>query len=195
MARSIEFDYATALDRATWLFWRNGYGDTSLRDLLKVMEIGEGSFYNTLKSKKNLYMACLNHYSETEGLKRGHALKSAPTASSGVRALFSAVLDCLDNPNTPSRLCMLAAMMSEDVLADAELREFAERGIATFSQQLARKIKSDKDAGKLKLEVDPKAVASVIVTYLQGLWRMALISYDRPRFERQISVFLSGFGL
>lgn len=195
MARSIEFDYPAALDRATWLFWKNGYAGTSLRDLLKAMEIGEGSFYNTLKSKKNLYLECLKHYSATEGQKRGFALQSAPTASQGVRALFEAVLDCLDHPETPSRLCMLAAMMSEDVLADDDLREFAEHGIASFTRQLVKKLKSAKDAGVLPPQFDPKAVAPVLVTYLQGMWRMALIAYDRPRFERQIDAFLKALGL
>jgi len=27
------------------VFWKDGYAGTSLRDLLKVMGIGEGSFY------------------------------------------------------------------------------------------------------------------------------------------------------
>jgi TetR/AcrR family transcriptional repressor of nem operon len=35
----------------------------------------------------------------------------------------------------------------------------------------------------------------VIVTYLQGLWRMALVSYDRTQFERQIDLFLTSLGL
>ena len=52
MARTREFEYTTTLEKATRLFWKSGYADTSLRDLLKEMEIGESSFYNTLKSKK-----------------------------------------------------------------------------------------------------------------------------------------------
>jgi TetR/AcrR family transcriptional regulator, transcriptional repressor for nem operon len=35
----------------------------------------------------------------------------------------------------------------------------------------------------------------VVSTYMQGLWRMALVSYDRSRFEQQIEVFLTGLGL
>ena len=80
MARAIAFDYDRALERATWLFWKSGYAGTSLRDLLKIMDIGEGSFYNTLKSKKQLYLACVRRYEETEGRKRGQALMSASTA-------------------------------------------------------------------------------------------------------------------
>jgi len=37
--------------------------------------------------------------------------------------------------------------------------------------------------------------ASVILTYLQGLWRMALVKFERPGFERQVDTFLQGQGL
>jgi len=56
MARALEFDYDKAIDKATRVFWKNGYSGTSLRDLLKAIGIGEGSFYNTLTSKKKLYL-------------------------------------------------------------------------------------------------------------------------------------------
>jgi TetR/AcrR family transcriptional repressor of nem operon len=163
MARAIAFDYDRALERATWLFWKSGYAGTSLRDLLKIMDIGEGSFYNTLKSKKQLYLACVRRYEETEGRKRGQALMSAPTASRGIHALFGAVLDCLDNPSTPSRL--------------------------------VERLSQDRDEGRLPATLDPHVTASVVVTYLQGIWRMALVDYDRPRFERQIDAFLTALGL
>ena len=195
MARTIAFDYERALGNATWLFWRDGYAGTSLRDLLKVMGIGEGSFYNTLKSKKQLYLECLKRYEETEGLKRGQALMSASTASQGVRALFGIVLDCLDDPQTPSRLCMMAAMVSEEVLADPDLRKRVEDGMANLQARLAGRLSQDQDAGVLPRTIEPQTIASVIITYAQGIWRMALVDYDRPRFERQIDAFLTGVGL
>src|ERR1700761_4217483 len=135
MTGVIAFDYERALDKATWLFWKNGYTGTSVRDLLKVMGIGEGSFYNTLKSKKRLFLECLWRYDEREGRKRSHALMSAPTASLGIRALFGSVLDCLDSPETPSRLCMFAAMASEEVLSDPDLRQRVEDRMERYKMQ------------------------------------------------------------
>src|SRR5215471_206663 len=107
MARRIEFDYEGAIDKATRVFWKKGYSNTSLRDLLKAMGIGEGSFYNTVKSKKALYLLCLKRYGETVSRRRLDALRSGSTAQEGVRAFFKAVLDELDVPGTP-RICMLA---------------------------------------------------------------------------------------
>jgi TetR/AcrR family transcriptional repressor of nem operon len=195
MAGVIAFDYERALDKATWLFWKNGYTGTSLRDLLKVMGIGEGSFYNTLKSKKRLFLECLKRYDETEGRKRSLALMSAPTAGLGVRALFISILDCLDSPGTPSRLCMFAAMACEDVLSDPELRKAVEDRMKRYEAQLVERLSQDREAGRLPVDLDPRLTASVIATYQQGLWRMALMEYDRVRFSRQIDVFLTALGL
>src|SRR5271163_4813410 len=98
MGRSIEFNYDKAIEKATRLFLKTGYSNTSLRDLLKVMNIGEGSFYNTLKSKKNLYLVCVQHYRERVALKRESALYSAPSAKEGVRAMFKVIFDEMDDP-------------------------------------------------------------------------------------------------
>ena len=64
MARAAEFDYNKAIDKATRVFWKQGYPGTSRRDLLKAIGIGEGSFYNTLKSKKRSFS---NASSTTKG--------------------------------------------------------------------------------------------------------------------------------
>ena len=195
MANVIAFDYGHALDRAMGLFWRDGYAGTSLRDLLKCMGIGEGSFYNSFKSKKQLYGKCLDRYEATEGPKRGRAFMSATTASQGIRALFSVVLDCLDDPQTPSRLCMMAAMVSEEVLVDPDLRQRVEGGMSKLQARITERLDEDSASGALPRDLDPQTTAMVVITYVQGLWRMAMVSYDRSRFERQIDVFLTGLGL
>jgi len=92
MARALEFDYDKAIDKATRVFWKNGYSGTSLRDLLKAIGIGEGSFYNTLKSKKQLYLECLKRYNDTVGRRRAAALFSPSSAKAtihGPRAFAS----------------------------------------------------------------------------------------------------------
>jgi len=57
------------------------------------------------------------------------------------------------------------------------------------------RLSADKQAGLLPPDLEPQVVAPIIITYLQGLWRMALVSYDRSKFEQQIDTFLNGLGL
>ena len=195
MARTLEFDYTAALERATLLFWENGYVGTSQRDLLDTMEIGGGSFHNTFKSKKNAYLECLKHYNATVNRQRGEAFFSAPTAAEGVRALFNAVLDCLDKPNTPSPVCLMADSISTRVFAEAELRDYVQEQMSTLARLMTARLRADKKAGLLPSEFEPETVVQVILIYLQGVWRMALVSYDRKRFEGQNELFLKSLGL
>ena len=194
MARALEFDYDKAIDRATRVFWKKGYADTSLRDLLKAIGIGEGSFYNTLKSKKQLYLECLKHYNNTVGRRRGEALFSPSSAKEGVRGLFKTVLDDLDDPQTP-RVCLLARSVSSDVLAERELKKLVQSDMAAFVGAFSKRLKSAKDTGELPSEFEAEVVAQIIATYLQGLFRSALLSYNRPQLERQIDQFLTSLGL
>ncbi|WP_395606493.1 TetR/AcrR family transcriptional regulator [Pseudomonas sp. B22129] len=195
MARKIAFDYDQAVDKAKVLFWQRGYVATGLRDLLKVMDIGESSFYNSLKSKKHLYLACVQRYEDDVVARRLEALVSAPTAAAGIRAFFTAILDDLDTAQLPSPLCMVAAMVTDVVLSDPELRERAEQGLEAVRGIMCERLIEDQASGVLPASLDPQVTASVLLTYLQGLWRMALVKFERPVFEQQVNAFLRGMGL
>ena len=194
MGRGIEFDYGKAIDRATRVFWKTGYSNTSLRDLLRAMKIGEGSFYNTVKSKKNLYLECLKHYRATVINERHTALFSQKSAKLGVRALFTTVLDQMDDPKRPG-LCLMAGSLSRDVLDEKDLREYIVGESAASGGRFIGLLKSAQESGELPKELDPTAVVQIILTYIQGMSRAAQISYDRQRIERQVEVLLKGLGL
>ena len=148
MARALEFDYDKAIARATRVFWKKGYSGTSLRDLLKAIGIGEGSFYNTLKSKKQLFLACLEHYNDTVGRRRGEALFSPSSAKEGIRGFFKSVLDDLDDPRIP-RVCFLARSVSSEVLAERDLQKFVQTGMAAFVGAISNRLHSARDTGEL----------------------------------------------
>lgn len=194
MGRGIEFDYDKAIDRATRVFWKTGYSNTSLRDLLRAMKIGEGSFYNTVKSKKNLYLECLKHYRATVINERHTALFSQKSAKLGVRALFKTVLDQMDDPKRPG-LCLMAGSLSRDVLDEKDLREYIVGESAASGGRFIGLLKSAQESGELPKELDPTAVVQIILTYIHGMSRAAQISYDRQRIERQVEVLLKGLGL
>src|SRR5215471_17759384 len=186
MARALEFDYDQAIDKATRVFWKNGYSGTSLRALLKAIGIGEGSFYNTLKSKKQLYLECLKRYNDTVGRRRAEALFSPSSVKEGVRGLFRTLLDDLDDPRTP-RVCLLARSVSSDVLAKRDLQKFVQTDMAAFVGAFSKRFKSAKDAGELPSQFNAEVVAQIIATYLQGLYHTALLSYDRSQLDDKLT--------
>jgi TetR/AcrR family transcriptional repressor of nem operon len=194
MPARIEFDYERAIDRATGVFWRKGYSNASLRDLLKAMGIGEGSFYNTIGSKKRLYLECLKHYNETVSRRRLDALLSKASVKEGVRAFFTTVLDELDDPRTP-RVCMLSASLSNDVLAERELQRCVLRDMESFFNVFKDRLEAAKKSNELPGDFNVKVAARVIVTYLQGLFRVIRVLQNRAQVEQQVEMLLRGIGL
>jgi TetR/AcrR family transcriptional repressor of nem operon len=194
MSRKIEFDYDKAIDRATRLFWKKGYSNASVRELLRAMGIGEGSFYNAVKSKKALYLKCLKHYNNTVSRRRLAALLSGASVKEGVRAFFRTVLDELDDPKTP-RVCLLAGSLSGDVLAERELRRYVVDEMTAFALCFTRRLESAKAAGELPADFDAEVAAQVVVTYLQGLFRVIRVLQSRVQVEQQIDALLRGLGL
>jgi TetR/AcrR family transcriptional repressor of nem operon len=90
---------------------------------------------------------------------------------------------------------MVAAMVTDVVLSDPELRERAEQGLEAVRGIMAERLGEDQAQGLLPASLDPQVTATVILTYLQGLWRMALVKFERPGFERQVDTVLQGLGL
>jgi TetR/AcrR family transcriptional repressor of nem operon len=194
MARKIEFDFDRAIEKATRLFWKTGYTNTSLRDLLKVMGIGEGSFYHAVKSKKHLYLLCLKHYNDTVSRRRLGALLGETSAKKGVRAFFRTVLDELDDPRTP-RVCLLSGSLSSDVLEARDLRHYVVAEMDTFVRHFTERLECAKATGELPGNFASEVAAQVIVTYLQGLFRVIGVLQNRAQVESQIEALLSGLGL
>lgn len=86
-------------------------------------------------------------------------------------------------------------MASVDVLSDRELRKRIEDRMVNYRSQIAHRLRNDRDRGLLPRELNPETIASIIATYQQGIWRMALLDYNRTAFEGQVDVFLKGLGL
>jgi TetR/AcrR family transcriptional repressor of nem operon len=64
-----------------------------------------------------------------------------------------------------------------------------------LAERMMARLSADRDAGLLPTDFEPRIVVPIVITYLQGLWRMALVSYDRGEYERQIDTFLTGLRL
>src|SRR5260370_17313552 len=62
MARPKEFDQEKALRKAIHLFSQQGFAATSTDDLMRVMEVGRQSMYDTFGDKRALFLKALELY-------------------------------------------------------------------------------------------------------------------------------------
>lgn len=65
MARPQQFSQADALAAAMDCFWRKGYSETSMSDLLEVMGISRSSFYNSFGDKESVFRLSLRLYANS----------------------------------------------------------------------------------------------------------------------------------
>lgn len=181
MGRRLEFDRSKALTRATELFWKRGYVDTSLAQLLKAMKLGEGSFYNTFKSKKQLYLECLKHYNATFMTRRSEALRSARPAKDRIQDFFDVVIEDLSQNKAAG--CLVSNSLTNEVLSERELKKYLFEGFEQFLDYMARVVAEGQEAGELSKQVEPRVSARVLFTYLHGLHRLS--AYDLEPDQRR----------
>ena len=88
MARPKAFIEEHALNGAVATFWKKGYHDTSMQDLVDNMGINRASMYDTFGDKHQLYLKALETYRETNRCALLQAIENEPSNREKVRLLL-----------------------------------------------------------------------------------------------------------
>jgi TetR/AcrR family transcriptional repressor of nem operon len=166
MARTREFDVDQAVDRAMNLFWRHGYADTSLQDLLKEMSIGSGSFYAAFGSKEQLYLRSLERYVSLQHSDLERILDGTPEIRPAVRTVLTSLIE-MDLAG-PARGCLLVNTATQygDQPWAAERVNHAIRRVESI---LAGALERAQARGEIAADKKPTQLARFLTTFIQGL--------------------------
>ena len=168
MPRPKEFNPDEALEKAMQVFWHKGYEATSMEDLLTAMNLNRGSLYATFGDKRELFLKAMDLYCTGGGIGSRLSILNQPgPAIPLIRRFVSAMLEFgLSDPQR--RGCLMTNTVMElaphekDIALKVSRRlQMAEEG---FFQQLTRA----KHEGELAEDKDPRALARVLVTMMQG---------------------------
>jgi len=187
MPRTKEFEPRDALDAATELFWRRGYGATTMRDLLDAMCIGRGSFYDTFGDKHALFLAALDRFEEVRTAWVGEVLEGS--GLDGVDEVFRRTVDGLVEFE-PRRGCLMANTAVELAPHDAEVAEKVSRYVRRTEAAFEDALNRAREAGEIPSGRDPEALARFLVSNLHGLRVLARAGADRRTLEDAARVAL-----
>ncbi len=194
MARTREFDFEKAIDKATKLFWLEGYKKTSIQKLMKTMGLGESSFYNSFKNKRDLYLQCLKYYNSNITSRRAEALNSPKPIQKKLRDLFNVIFDDLESgTGTPG--CLMTNSLSFEVLKDAHLRKYVLGEMDNFRLFLKNTFQQAIENDELSVDFDSILTSELVVTYLQGLFKISMTTTDYSQLRKQTEYFLKALGL
>jgi TetR/AcrR family transcriptional repressor of nem operon len=187
--RTKGFEPGEALDAAMHLFWRKGYGATSMRDLLDGMGIGRGSFYDTFGDKHTLFLASLDRFQQLRTSWIDEVLEDSGLG--GIEEVFRRTVDSLVGFE-PRRGCLMANTAVElgphDILVADKISRYVRHTEAIFERALIRA----QEAGEIPADRDPRALACFLVNTLHGLRVLARAGTDRAVLEDSARVTLDG---
>ena len=124
MARSKEFDEERALAAAMDVFWRQGYANTSLEDLMREMSIARQSLYDTFGDKRTLYLKAMELYRDRTNSSLRQSLASAPTVKGGFTKVVLGLV--AETREQHARGCLLLSANMERAVDDGEVARFLE---------------------------------------------------------------------
>jgi len=183
MGRPRLFDLEGAVGSALNLFWERGYAATTPAELLDAIGVGKGSFYNAFESKHAVFERALRRYSDD----RVAGLAQRLTGSGPVSARIKSYLERLVAPENEKLLrrgCFAANTAAElgrhDPAATKIVRSTFERMESVFEATLVE----GQARGELDRELDPKAVASLLLATLVGITVLAKIDSPVARTKR-----------
>ena len=187
MGRPREFEIDDAIEKATDLFWRNGYDGTSLTDLTQAMGISPPSFYFAFGSKEGLFKKVIERYF-AEQRKIVEAAFRKPTPRAVATHFLQRYADMLTDPlHAPGCLAMNSSL---PCAAGDPLREWL-AGLREQTRTRFRDRFAEARGGKgLPAGMDADSLARLVLVIAWGLAVEAQSGASRKDLRRTIALAL-----
>ncbi|MBV7531592.1 TetR/AcrR family transcriptional regulator [Chitinophaga sp. sic0106] len=165
--RPSTFDQEYVLGLAQQVFWQKGYAATSLDDLLKAMEMGSGSFYNTFKGgKKELFRKAIQQR-RTAFMAFKAQLKGSASPVDDIKGFFRSLATASEQEHLKG--CIIANTVVEMTFIDAQLEEEAVAILKEVEKMFAWAIQQGKDTGAIQNPSSAELLARYLITVWNGL--------------------------
>ncbi|WP_225510672.1 TetR/AcrR family transcriptional regulator [Rhizobium leguminosarum] len=189
VGRPREFEIDIAVRKAMDVFWRRGFHDASLPDLLDGMEISRGSFYKAFVDKRDVFLRALDVYIDDAVRKVGDALHSNPSPKAAIREAFSQVVE-ISSGEEGLRGCfgVLAAveMLPDDVEVTARISKLFRRLQDLYAATLIRA----QTLGEIDPKLDERTLARFLVCQIQGMRVLGKVGAGRSDMKALVDVAL-----
>lgn len=189
MGRHRSFDNNDILDRATNLFWRNGFNATSMRDLMEATGLAKASIYNAFGSKEDLFLTVLEHYTEQRQKRTLAFLNGFDNGRAALEAFFDNVLrTTIENKSTPG--CLLINTAAEQGMMDEASCSIVDRGMKRTEQALAKAVARGICDGSICHSANAETAGLCLMAMLMSIRVMARKGADEVKVAKLIKVNL-----
>jgi AcrR family transcriptional regulator len=179
MGRPKNFSREDVLEKATPVFWKQGFANTSLQDLEQATGVNKSGLYSEFRDKEDLFLGCLRHY--LEGLGKRGLLTKKPLGWKNVKTFLK------DGPlNKADRQgCFAVNSMREFAILPDEAYGAVTESRALVLHQLAMNIEAE------KTKVAPSVIAEMVLSFFSGLCIERNLKSGKASSTRTVENFMA----
>lgn len=170
------------VEAAAGVFNERGFAGASMADLMAATGLQKGGLYRHFESKEALALEAFDHAIARMSGRFAAAVGSSPHAVERLHALVEVFATLPDDPPIPGGCPLMNAVIECDD-AHSPLRGRAERAMDDLRALVRRTAESGIRRGEVRAEVDAEALATVMVSMLEGALALTRF-YDDPRHIR-----------
>lgn len=135
--RTREFDEKKVVMAALQLFWKKGFGETSLADLQHATGLGKASLYNAFESKEGLFQVVLQAYLKEVGTQYDLLLNSD---TNPCKALLNLLQGLIEKASKPPRGCLLVLSVQNSLQHSSATKKLFDSAFAVREDKLRKTI-------------------------------------------------------
>lgn len=161
-----EEQIAKAVDAATELFWRNGFDETSIEDVVAATGMNRYALYTSFGGKREMFLAALDAYCNQRKqifMDAFNRETDAPLAA--VRAVAEY---CIEQNVQRGTGCLLCDIGAEVGRQDSIVAEQIELYLAMIKEAHAKAFRKARKLGHLNPAITPNEAAALIQTFILG---------------------------
>ena len=172
MARPQQFDTDTVLDKAMQVFWKKGFDDASVQDLVDATGLNRGSLYNAFGDKAQLFAAVMERYRAASPTK----ILSHPSADTSPRQqiidFFSALIERARS-DVEHKGCLLTNTAAGLYGCNDAMSTWIHDTLTAFEDLLTAVIERGQHRGEITSAQSAREMARFFVAIAQGINVMA----------------------
>jgi AcrR family transcriptional regulator len=166
--RPRKFDRGTALKKAMEVFWKKGFENTSMPNLIEAMKINSPSIYAAFGSKEKLFLEAVELYSSTEGGLIWASFTTDSPAHQAIAQMLHTSAEEFTRADKPHG-CLIALGSLHSEGGNEEIRETLKIRRAQCMSIVHERLQQGVNNGELPERSDWQAIATYYITLQQGM--------------------------
>ena len=149
-------------------FWRRGYHQTSMQDLVDAMGINRASLYDTFADKHTLYKLALTHYCDLNTAEMTEAITDGDSARAKIQIIFDRVVQEI-REDSDQKGCFITNATLEMLPHYADVAAIITEDTNTLAHTLRNILNEGVAANEFRTKLPVQDLVPFLVSQLAGL--------------------------